>query len=228
MDISQSAQQLHKKFLSMKGSEYIATPVSIQAILDIVQKKKPKRVLEMGAGIGTLSYTILATSKEVEVDLYEDNEFCQTALKNNLEDFSGRFTLIPDYKTLPPHKEYDLFLVDGGNGKSHDGGSLNVVQKFVQQLTAKPMVCYVEGNRFSQRTLLRRALSDRFVYRQIQFYATYLNGEHYKGGVAIYCKPSNNWFLRTCNFWYWEVREWEPIKRAFAYRVQSVLRVFRK
>jgi hypothetical protein len=202
-------------FSKKEGAQYIATPVTLEAMLDMDRDSRMARVLEMGAGIGTITYTLLKYTN-AHVDTYEDNEFCKAALKTNLTGFEDRYTLLTDYKIDPPARVYDLVVIDGGGGKGEDGGTMPIVQKIAAHIDARTY--YIEGGRHQQRTLLRRELAKRFVYRLVQYdYATYM-GVSYKGGLAIVCMPASSALLRKLNFYYWELIEWTPVKYAIQYR----------
>lgn len=220
--VSAEVLHLYRNFITREGSEYIATPVTLQALYEIVRDEDVKRALEMGAGIGTISYLLLKFS-DAHIDLYEDNDFCKNALIQNLKNFEGRYTLFDSYTKKPPYQSYDLFIVDGGNGKSHDGGALRSVQFLARVVIGNP-IFYVEGYRHTQRTLLRKILRKRFIYSIVEYADTVLDGEEFKGGTAIYCKTSNNPFLRFVSYYYWEVVEFTGIKNAIKYRLKNIFR----
>ena len=110
--ISEEAINIYRAFKQKEGSEQIAGPITIQVILNICQNN-PKRILEMGGGIGTISYTLLKNS-DAFVDIYEVDDFCLNKLKENLSGLEGRYQIIENYRILPPQREYDLIIVDGG------------------------------------------------------------------------------------------------------------------
>ncbi|MCL9972290.1 MAG: rRNA adenine N-6-methyltransferase family protein, partial [Candidatus Pacebacteria bacterium] len=114
--VSPEAAEIYAHFSAQEGSEYIATPVTIQAILDQNTKTPLSRVLEMGAGIGTLTYTVAKYTK-AHIDTYEDNAFCIAALTKHLAGLESSYTLMTDYAVTPPVRTYDLVLIDGGGGK---------------------------------------------------------------------------------------------------------------
>src|SRR3989339_1817628 len=111
--ISRDSDEIYDKFKSQSGSQNIASPVTISVLSKMCAIERPKRILEMGGGIGTISYTLLKNS-DAFIDIYEDNDFCRNKLKENLSQFSGRFQIIDTYRILPPVREYDLVIIDGG------------------------------------------------------------------------------------------------------------------
>ena len=174
----EKALEIFNTFKKKEGSKHIATPLSIQVVRMLA--KRSKKILEIGSGIGTLSYTILANS-DVWLTMYEDNAFCIGELKKNLREFYGRSTLITSYTKMPPEQYFDLVIVDGGNGQEHDGG----YKKFIFDLfsTTYPKVIYIEGVRRPQRRMIRDALRGRFVLRtkKVRYSGAY------KGGTLYYC-----------------------------------------
>lgn len=223
-EVSAEALDVYHLFSQMEGSEHIATPVTIQAILDMNKEKPFITALEMGAGIGTITYTLLKYTN-ASVDLYEDNAYCRKALEKNLASFAGRFRIFSDYAIKPPRTAYDLFVVDGGAGKKGDGGTLQAVQ-FLAGEIQKANIFYIEGNRHLQRTLLRRTLAKKFRYRLVEYDRGIIEGKTFKGGLAIHCTPSAHALVRFLNFLYWELMEWTPIKQAVAYRLKRLKRIF--
>jgi len=221
---SPEALSIYDAFSRKEGSQHIATPVTIQALIDIVKKISPKRVLEMGAGIGTLTYTILENS-DAYVDAYEDNNFCKNALSQNLSSLVGRYSVLSDYDQQPPCAEYDLFIVDGGSGKHEDGGVMDMVKSFIGAID-KIGVVYIEGGRHIQRSLLRKALTQRFRYRLVEYSKVSIEDQTFKGGLAIYCIPTKSAIIRFINYIYWEINEWTSLKNAIAYRLRRFKNIF--
>lgn len=218
--ISSEALETYRTFSAKDGSQHIATPITIQALIDLNKEMPIRYVLEMGAGIGTISYTLLKYT-DANVDLYEDNHFCQGELAKNLSGFTERCKLLTDYSQKPTRSSYDLFVVDGGSGKGEDGGRMKIVQ-FLAAALDDVKVCYIEGGRHTQRTLLRRTLSRRFRYRLVEYDYAEAEGQIFKGGLAIHCQPTRSVIIRWINFIYWEVTEWTPIKNAIVYRLQCL------
>lgn len=219
-DIRPEVQEIFQHFSKQAGSERIATLVNIQALIDICREEKPTRILELGGGIGTLSYTLLKHS-QASVDIYEHNDYCRGKLKENLAEFVGRYMVLDDYRVLPPNREYDLVVVDGGTGKAGDGGFNQAVWFYVQYLKYC-RTFYFEGFRRMQRFWVRRALKDRFLYRLVRFEKVIFDQKEYKGGVKLICWRSHIAIFRWINFLYYEFVEWYPIKYYFQYRWQKI------
>lgn len=214
---------IYNSFSQKEGAQHIATPVTIQALIDITNKVPTKHVLEIGAGIGTLTYTLLKHT-DAYVDTYEDNIFCRNALSQNISDFSGRYTVLSDYSKKPPRNKYDLIIVDGGSGKHGDGGKMKVVEEVISYLEDVKIV-YIEGGRHIQRALLRKALSGRFRYKLIEYKEVEIDGNFFKGGLAIYCTPESNALARSVNYFYWGILDWNSFKNAVMYRINHLKRL---
>lgn len=225
-EISSETWEIFRKFGAQIGSEHIASPVTIEALSRLCREHKPRRILEMGGGIGTISYILLKYS-DAFLDVYEDNEFCLSKLRENLVPFEGRYQIIQNYRISPPVQDYDLMVVDGGSGKAWDGGYPLAVWFFILFLKSVKIV-YVEGFRRLQRIRARRALSHRYVYKLTRYDTMILEGKRLHGGLKIDCIPSRSRILRWINFLFWEIVEWTAIRNFFWYRFSLLRRFFKK
>ena len=86
----------------MPGSEHIASEASRQYLAACLRLFKPAKVLEMGAGIGTITETVLSHPCGVsELLSTEANPFCLKSLRESLRDFeAGRLTEFPPVLAL--------------------------------------------------------------------------------------------------------------------------------
>jgi hypothetical protein len=156
----------------------------------------------LGSGIGTITYTLLEYS-EASVDSYESNEWCRAQLTSNIG-HSPRVTVIPTYRLLPPRREYDLVIVDGGTGRDRDfeDATINTVEIFLKSLDRVGTIL-VEGDRVTQRVLIRRALKDQhYLFRPSRTRSKGLE----KGCTVYFVRPmwSN---VRWLNWLMWELLE---------------------
>ncbi|OGG87273.1 hypothetical protein A3B87_00175 [Candidatus Kuenenbacteria bacterium RIFCSPHIGHO2_02_FULL_39_13] len=198
----------------------IGKPTTIQKIINICQEINPKRVLEMGAGTGTISYTVLKYSN-AHLDTYEHYDFCQKHLINNLKEFEDRYTLIKDYRLLPPHTDYDLVIIDGGSGKPWDGGFSKAVWIYLSCINNVKYV-HVEGYRHYQRYLARKALSQRQIYKLIDYSEYQLDEQKLSGGLTIKCKPCKFRILRFFNWLFWELKTGKIIEMKINYLLKKL------
>lgn len=225
-NFSQETLEINDFFSRQAGSEAIAGIVTIEVMSQICRKIKPKRILEMGGGIGTISYALLKHS-DAFVDIYEHNEFCRGKLKENLAEFNGRYHVIDDYRILPPAREYDLLVVDGGSGKGMGGGYHEAVWFFIMYLKSIKIV-YIEGNRRLQRFFSRKALKQNYIYKITNYDKIFRQGEKLHGGQKIECFYNSSRLIRLINFIFWELKEWTAAKYFFAYRLNKIKQLLGK
>lgn len=204
---------LYNSFKQKMGSEHIASPVGIQVLLEIIEEIKPRHILEIGGGLGTLSYAALKFS-DVQMDIFEDHPFCIKELQKNLRGYEERYQLLEDYNNfILPHTSYDLIIIDGGG------------HAFVHEVISKCQHIgriFIEGGRGEQRKQARMALRQRYIFRPIQ----YMHSEKkYKGAHQIICRESNSSFFRFLSYWFWEVVIFNEIKQSLTYRLRKILRL---
>lgn len=145
------ARSIYSTFSRLPGSEHIATEFALVHLSALLSELRPSRVLEIGAGIGTITRLILDHPSEVDLLVStEENEFCRQALAKNIGDtHAGRWRLISS-----PNEEragaYDLVIFDGYTG----------VEDVYPRLT-EGTVCFVEGIRQPIREGLNEFLFTR-------------------------------------------------------------------
>jgi len=75
-------------------------------------------VLEVGAGIGTLTYTTIFVlqkcSPKFRLISIEDNEWCLSQLKANLGELYNKVEIISNCDELPKGLQFDFVIIDGG------------------------------------------------------------------------------------------------------------------
>jgi hypothetical protein len=156
-----SPEQIHALFSKQIGAYAIATPININAIIAFCVSKKPKRVLELGGGIGTLTYCVLNYTEAI-VEVYEENGFCREKLRQNLNRWSERVVLKESYAQTPNLTEYDLVMIDGPDSVTIEErdrltyqvlGGLRNIRSF-----------FIEGSRYSQRQLAQSKMADISLY----------------------------------------------------------------
>lgn len=157
------ARAVHDLYVHKEGAQAISGIATLEAVIRVIQEKRPRTILEIGAGIGTITHALLANS-DAEIDIYEPNEFCIEQLKKNLTSFQGRYRLLTDPNQLPPRRAYDVVIVDGGKGKGpHDFGYPRLVAAFLYSLTTVKTVI-VEGQRKGQKYWILDAMFSRHRY----------------------------------------------------------------
>lgn len=211
-DINPDALFIYETFKQKRGSEHISSPIGIHALLEILKDIKPKHILEVGGGIGALSYTALKYS-DAHVDIFEDHPFCLAELKKNLKGFEDRYTLLTDYHNfMLPRDTYDLLIIDGG-GHAFIYNLISAC-RYVGRI-------FVEGGRAEQRKQARKALRQRYLFRPMQ----YAHGDKiYKGAHQIICHQSGNIMLRYIAYWFWEIVIFSEIWHSLVYRSRKILK----
>ena len=210
----------YKEYREKEVSGAIAKPVSLGKVIEICKAESPKTILEIGGGMGTLTEVMLKNS-EAHIDVYEPDEFCRTKMDEHLKEFNGRYSIVPSYRFLPPRKEYDLMVVDGGTRKGKDGGYTKMIWLFTHYLDNVKTI-YVEGNRALQRIMLRRALKSRFTYTIERYKAIEYKGTKLPGGSLFKVREEKSRMKRWINFLKWEVKEKRAIKYFIRYRIKKL------
>lgn len=180
------------------GSDHIASPITLQSLANYCRKHRPATVLELGAGIGTITRWL---PRLAEIDAYEDNEFCLKALEELAK--IRPITIIKDYHKLPPRRAYDLIIIDGGYG-GRDGGYKRSLSVILNYLTTVKTI-YIEGIRTTQRYEVIWALAQRYATTMKKIKGTRVDGTFYKGSTAFTCKKAG-YFKRIALLFYNLVR----------------------
>ena len=113
------AEWVHKGYLHKPGSEKIASIPALTYLSACLRTFKPKSILELGAGIGTMTDFILTHPfRPSTFWTVEQNDFCQNALKVNLAHHNpDRYTVLTTLKELAAADiggNVDLYVGDGG------------------------------------------------------------------------------------------------------------------
>lgn len=196
-------QEIYEKFKDQSGSNSIAGIAALEAVVEAAKKDNPKTILELGGGIGTISYAVLKNCDAV-MDIYEHDEFCRKMLAYNLKGMEARYTIIPNYAILPPKRSYDLIVVDGGGGgKSvYDGGFNQAAAAYIQSLRHLKTII-IEGQRKSQKYWILKALRTRFIYN-VNIYPDPSGGK--KIATRIDCRPSSSELARVISHYFQRIK----------------------
>lgn len=146
------ASAIYRQFVELPGSEHIATEFALTYLSRLLFEAEPKRVLEVGAGIGTITKLLLAHPCLVEhIISTEGNEFCLSALANNIgPGYGDRWRVVRAVDDILDAQTYDLVIFDGYSGVDQ-----------IYRLLGAGTICFVEGIRHPIREGLNRHLSDR-------------------------------------------------------------------
>ena len=80
--LNKISKDIFSKFKKLPHSNHIASEFAILGLLKIIKKYNPKFILEVGVGIGTLTYTIIIRVKYYEITLFELITLTYTILWN--------------------------------------------------------------------------------------------------------------------------------------------------
>lgn len=153
------ARQIYQRFRSYPGSDWIAKPEGVAGVIEHIASARPRAILEVGAGIGTLTHAIVATLRALphsaRVVSIEHDSFCLAALEEHLGSELADVEIAPDSTRLPP-AAFDFVIVDGGTLER--GG--------YAELLAPGGVVLVEGGRGPQRVAME-ATKRPFIIGQI-------------------------------------------------------------
>ncbi|MGN6693292.1 MAG: hypothetical protein ACTHN0_03875 [Aquihabitans sp.] len=108
-----------ERFRPRPGSNYIASGFALARFIELVEAHRPRAILEVGAGIGAITDTVLAARERAGCadGLYvavEDIPFCLEQLASNLGPRMDQVTVVPRASAIPPELgPFDLVIVDG-------------------------------------------------------------------------------------------------------------------
>ena len=170
MSAKQDGERIWKMFIAKPGAyvdgvEGIASSFAITMLLRVLKKHSPRRILELGSGIGTMTYAICwhisrksdSRRETIKFHTVENNEYCIDQIERNLDEFRGvyaRFNSVADAQAI--EKEYDLIIVDGGGDLPGDMG----IMDFGAMLGRKGVIL-IEGSRGYQRNRVKEWYKDR-------------------------------------------------------------------
>jgi len=147
MPPEQLVKKNYERFCKLEGSEYIASGFALLQILKIIKIFEVKLVLEIGLGIGSISDTVLKMAKnsnrEIRYVGTEANEFCNNALKNNVEDYA-KLEQAEDLAEISPESKFDLVIIDGQD---------NSLQEIASKCKLRAII-FIEGDRKPQTKLI--------------------------------------------------------------------------
>ncbi|MGK4566494.1 hypothetical protein [Flavobacterium sp. 3HN19-14] len=185
----QYADISYKKFSAAKGNQHIATLFALKKIVDLIQSERPKNVLEIGLGIGSICDTILefANNTNTNLNYYgtENNDFCLHQLPLNLKENYKRLKLYPTLADVPRNIKYDLVIIDGTDDSLEN----------IKEIITKNGVIFIEGDRAWQSEKMRELFPENLYVHCISNYKNpdygRFSSEHWSGGgKLIYVSPT--------------------------------------
>ena len=140
------AGETHRLFSAKPHAEHIASKFALAHLAAILRTYDVRSVLEFGAGIGTLTYLLLASRHDLTVVCTERKSLCLNCLEQNIP--SGMRERLTIHAENPPSIEgtFDLVIIDG---------------KIKNALFLKPgSISFVEGQRTRERRNLETLLNE--------------------------------------------------------------------
>lgn len=146
------ARLIFSEFESKPGSEHIASEFALAHLSAILTTRRPRTVLELGAGIGTITKLLVTHPHSPRnIVVTEDNEYCIMEFRKNLDEIHlAAVTLVRNLEELLAQDQtYDLTICDGGfENKAHFKGA------------SKDTTFFFEGSRSLHRKLLCEYLAE--------------------------------------------------------------------
>ena len=146
------ARRVHAEFRGKPESRHIAGEFALIELSKLLDETAPQRVLEIGAGIGTITKLLLTHPKRPgSLTSSEAVPVCLREFEKNLAgvDRAG-FRLIASIGELDPKSTFDLVIFDG---------TLDEEKQY--DIFAAGTRCFVEGNRRETREALSMHLAGR-------------------------------------------------------------------
>lgn len=163
------ARSIYAEFKAKPESKHIATEFALINLSRLVSKIKPQTVLEVGAGIGTITKMLLLhPDRPPRIVTTEAHPVCLRELDANLRDLDKTgLTLIGSPSELDLKKKYDLVIFDG---------TLDDEQQY--KIFSAGTWCFVEGERTKTKGALNDCLRQRGL--RIEFESFNQPGQKYK------------------------------------------------
>ncbi|NJM29368.1 MAG: hypothetical protein HC855_03965 [Rhizobiales bacterium] len=146
------ARRIYAEFNAKPESRYIAAEFALIQLSRLVGRIKPRNVLEIGAGIGTITKLLLEhPNRPAEITASENHPVCLRELDANLKGIgTAGLKLIRNASELDMNMSFDLVIFDG---------SLNNERQF--GIFREGTWCFVEGSRSQTVRELQLALVSR-------------------------------------------------------------------
>jgi precorrin-6B methylase 2 len=150
VSIEQLARDIYAEFKAKPESQHIASEFALVELAKLVAEIKPKSVLEIGAGIGTITKLLLQhPSRPAKLTVTEAHPVCLRELQANLQGVSkDGYDLVQTAAELNIASAFDLVIFDG------------TLDDDIQYRVFKPGTwCFVEGSRNKTIAALRQKLN---------------------------------------------------------------------
>ncbi len=198
----ETGSAVHQLFASRPGAEFIASDFALAHLSCLLNTAKPNSVLEMGAGIGTVTYLLLTHPQRPEsIVSVEDNEYCLEQFNRNLPaQMRGGHLLTTDVHTARKQaKHFDVVIFDAENQAEE-------ACEFVGPET----IVFVEGSRKYQRAAIQAHLRSQDLKCTFN---RYIPGHR----LIAYSKTG-----KACRLLWTNYRIWRRVKGCFTGMVEPL------
>jgi len=173
-EIDDLVDTTYAAFSEKHGSEQIATKQALRVIGYFLNRNRPENVLEVGAGLGTI--TSFANSINKRYSTYyalERNSWCQSQMRH--QSFFQFIHLIDSFDKIPESTTFEFVIID-------DLTSHSDIQKIVRCL-CREFVIVIEGHRYPQRFALISYLGKLSI--PFRYISIGKSKDSYKGACVI-------------------------------------------
>ncbi len=158
------ASEIFEKFSKKEGSQYIATKGALTWLYACLRTYRPKNILELGPGIGTITEVLLNHFTNIEkVVATEDNQYCLKVLPHNL-------TLGNDPRLIIVTKPTELDALNFSADMIIGDGGFYSEEEF--KCAKEGTIVFCEGI----RTKLREGFSKSLATRHLKIEFTHFGG----------------------------------------------------
>jgi hypothetical protein len=212
MGVQNIAIETYRYFSGLEGNQHIASEFALKKVIEIIKNHEIKNVLELGLGIGSISYSVLEFSKRKVIPINyigtESNAFCLGVLPKYLKEHFKKIQIFESLKEVSRLEKFDLVIVDGKDEKL----------KKIEKIILNRGLIIIEGDRTSQLELIRDVFPNSKYVRLISNYNSPEYGpfssSDWCGGIQLVFVNPN--FYQKLIFIYYKVTT------AFRYRVRAV------
>lgn len=192
----------YKYFSDLEGNQYIASEFALKTILKVVENYKVKNILELGVGIGCISFCLLKFSVENKLNINyigtESNEFCLKVIPNYLKEYYKKIQIFDELKEVKSDEKFEIIIIDGKDE--------NI--KEVESLIANNGIIIIEGDRIPQLNIIRdmfpKSIYTRIISNNKNPNYGPIPATHYSGGVQlIFINPT---FKQKSEYWFYRIR----------------------
>ncbi|WP_395066545.1 hypothetical protein [Flavobacterium sp.] len=203
MDNQSYADKYYEKFSKAEGNQHIASLFALKKIIDLVKFNNPKKILEVGLGIGSISYSVVEYLNDNKLkflyDGTEKNEFCLQQLPLNLGNVYNQINVFPDLEYINKQNvKYDFVIIDGSDD------SIDMIKDIISDHG----VIFIEGDRAVQLEKII-SLFPNFKYVHViskykdPNYGPFDSDSWSGGGKLIYINPT---LKQKINYYYEKIR----------------------